>query len=75
MLLYLPNNIFKKREPILRSTPALEVGTPVLRAKFCFALVIPNARFKEKLNPGIPVFDRLTILKPFCFTQSYENSV
>lgn len=29
------------------------VGTPVLRAKFCFAFVMPKARFHENERPGM----------------------
>lgn len=47
--------------PILRSTPALLIGTPVSRDIFCFICVIPNALFHEKERPGIPVFDFLAI--------------
>ncbi len=39
--------------PILRSIPALDIGTPVARLIFCFTFVIPNARFHEKLRPGM----------------------
>jgi len=38
--------------PILRSIPALDICTPVARLMSCFAFVIPNARFHEKLRPG-----------------------
>lgn len=34
--------------PTLRSSPAREVGMPVERANFCFAAVMPTARFNEK---------------------------
>lgn len=40
---------------ILRSSPALEVGMPVLRANCCFTLVMPKARFQEKERPGMRV--------------------
>lgn len=53
--------------PIFRSTPALVVGIPVARAIFCFACVIPKARFHEKLRPGIGV-DFLFILEYFIST-------
>ena len=39
--------------PTFLSNPALEVGIPVSRANFYFNCVIPRARFKEKLTPGI----------------------
>lgn len=53
----------RRNFPILRSTPALDVGIPVCLAKFCFACVIPKALFHEKVNPGIPVpFDLFAIL-------------
>ena len=45
--------------PIFLSTPCREVGTPVFRAKFCFALVIPNALFQEKENPYLPILQNL----------------
>jgi hypothetical protein len=41
--------------PIFRSTPAFEVGMPVALAILCFVCVIPNARFHEKLRPGMGV--------------------
>lgn len=43
-------------EPIFRSSPAFDVGMPVSRANCCFACVMPNARFHEKLRPGIGDF-------------------
>ena len=39
--------------PILRSIPALDIGTPVARLMFCLTFVIPSARFHEKLWPGM----------------------
>ncbi len=42
--------------PILRSIPALDIGTPVARLIFCLTFVIPNARFHEKLKPGMSDF-------------------
>lgn len=60
---YLPKRDLSIIRPILRSTPALEVGIPVSLAKFCFACVIPNALFHEKERPGMPVLDlRLVII-------------
>ncbi len=41
--------------PIFRSTPAFDVGKPVDLAICCLTFVIPNARFQEKLRPGIGV--------------------
>ncbi len=38
--------------PTLRSRPARDVGIPVALEKSRFILVIPMARFHEKLNPG-----------------------
>ena len=55
--IYLPKRDLSIILPILRSTPALEVGIPVSLAKFCFAFVIPNALFHEKERPGMPVLD------------------
>lgn len=55
--IYLPKRDLSIILPILRSTPALEVGIPVSLAKFCFACVIPNALFHEKERPGMPVLD------------------
>lgn len=52
---HFPNNSLSKLFPIFRSNPAFDVGIPVWRANCCFAFVIPNARFHEKLTPGIPV--------------------
>lgn len=39
--------------PIFRSSPAFEVGMPVLRANCCLTCVKPIARFQENDNPGI----------------------
>ena len=50
---YFPNNAFRTILPIFLSNPAFEVGIPVSRANFCFACVIPKARFKENDTPGI----------------------
>ena len=41
--------------PIFRSIPAFEVGMPVFLAIRCLTWVIPNARFHEKLRPGMGV--------------------
>ncbi len=38
--------------PIFRSRLARDVGIPVAFEKSRFILVIPTARFHEKLNPG-----------------------
>lgn len=38
-------------EPNFLSTPVLDVGIPVFRAKLCFAPVIPNSLFQEKEKP------------------------
>ena len=50
---YFPYNAFRTILPIFLSNPAFEVGIPVSRANFCFACVIPKARFKENDTPGI----------------------
>ena len=55
--IYLPKRDLSIILPILRSTPALEVGIPVSLANFCFSCVIPNALFHEKERPGMPVLD------------------
>lgn len=39
--------------PNFRSIPLLVVGIPVVRAKCCFACVMPKALLQEKKNPGI----------------------
>lgn len=39
--------------PILRSSPAREVGMPVALAISRLILETPTARFQEKLSPGI----------------------
>lgn len=49
---FFPNNVFSIAFPIFRSNPALDIGMPVSRAIFCFACVMPSARFSEKLRPG-----------------------
>lgn len=62
-LLYFLKRTSKIIFPILRSTPALDVGIPVCLAIFCLACVIPNALFQEKDKTGIPIpFDFLAIL-------------
>ena len=50
------NYLIPKIRPALERRPCFVVGMPVDFAIFCFALVIPRARFKLKDNPGIPVF-------------------
>ena len=61
--LFLPPKIdFKTRLPSLRSTPAFEVGMPVVRAIFCFVCEMPKALFHEKDSPGMPVFDFFAIM-------------
>ena len=52
--------------PILRSNPVIEVGTPVSRANFCLACIMPNALFREKLRPGI-IEDFLAMIKYFFY--------
>ena len=63
LLDFLPNNVFIIILPILRSRPAFEVGMPVSLAIFCFICEMPNARFSEKLRPGIGVVFLLMIKK------------
>lgn len=56
---FLLNNIFKIAPPIFLSIPDRVVGMPVFCVKARFIFVIPNARFHEKLTPGIfvlPIF-------------------
>ena len=54
--------------PNFRSIPLLVVGIPVVRAKCCFACVMPKALLQEKESPGIPVFVFLAIvLVSICF--------
>ena len=50
---FFPNSAFKITFPIFRSTPALDVGRPVFFAISLFTCVMPNARFHEKLRPGM----------------------
>ena len=59
--------------PIFRSIPAFEVEIPVVLAIRCFIFVIPNARFHEKLRPGIGV-DFLLIEKQ-CITFLYSKRI
>lgn len=61
---FFPNNNFNKIFPSFRSIPLFEVGTPVLRAKLCFALVIPIALFNEKENPKFLLMIKFLI----CYT-------
>ena len=55
-VIHFPNNFFSIMLPTLRSNPCLVMGMPVVREIFCFNCVMPNARFHEKVRPGIPVF-------------------
>jgi hypothetical protein len=64
---FLPVNSLKIALPIFRCTPALEVGIPVSLAIRCLNCVMPNARFHEKLRPGMGV-DFLDILEDFTCT-------
>lgn len=59
--------------PIFLSIPDIVVGMPVFLAKLRFACVMPNARFAEKDNPGIPVLVPLLLLAIFLL--SFSNSV
>lgn len=45
--------------PALRSIPVLVIGMPVARDSFCFASVMPSARFNENVKPGmsLPMLD------------------
>ena len=60
--------------PILRSRPALDVGTPVSRASFCFACDIPKALFHEKLSPGIGV-EFFAIIISICFDAKIRKKI
>lgn len=60
--------------PIFRSSPLFDMGIPVSLANFCFACVIPNARFHEKLRPGMGV-DFLLIMIGKLFLYIREKSV
>lgn len=57
-LLYLPKMLLIITLPIFLSSPALDVGIPVLRANCCFACVTPRALFQENDNPGIFIFSK-----------------
>ena len=59
---FFPNSALRIMFPIFLSKPAFEVGMPVFLAICCFACVIPNARFNEKLRPGMGV-DFLLMIK------------
>ena len=61
-MVHLPNSDLSIILPIFRSTPALDVGTPVSLANFCLACVIPKALFHEKERPGMPVLDLRVII-------------
>ena len=52
--------------PILRSIQAFDIGTPVVLLICRFTFVIPNARFHEKLRPGISVD-----FFPICFVHNF----
>ena len=47
------SRVLRKILPIFLSIPTFDIGTPVVRLMFCFIFVIPNARFHEKLRPGM----------------------
>ena len=49
---FLPKMALMMVLPILRSRPAREVGMPVRRENSRLALVMPKARFHEKVTPG-----------------------
>lgn len=61
---FFPNSAFMISFPIFRSTPALDVGMPVFFAISLLTCVMPNARFHEKLRPGMGV-DFLLIFRTF----------
>lgn len=47
------SRVLRKILPIFLSIPTFDIGMPVVRLMFCFIFVIPNARFHEKLWPGM----------------------
>ena len=49
-------NRLMMNDPIFRSHPERVSGTPVFLDALCLACVRPNARFHEKLTPGILLF-------------------
>ena len=63
------NNELRIKFPIFLSNPAFDMGIPVCLAIFCFACVIPKARFHEKLSPGTGVDFLLMIHYSFLYTQ------
>lgn len=69
---FLPVSSLKMALPIFRCTPALEVGIPVSLAIRCRNCVMPNARFHEKLRPGMGV-DFLVASSHFKFLIPYTN--
>lgn len=69
---FLPVSSLKMALPIFRCTPAFEVGIPVARAIRCLTCVTPNARFHEKLRPGMGV-DFLVASSHFKFLIPYTN--
>ena len=56
------SRVLKKILPIFLSIPTFDIGMPVVRLMFCFIFVIPNARFHEKLRPGMGDFFFIAIL-------------
>jgi len=52
--------------PSFFSIPVLEVGIPVLRAKLCFAPVIPNNLFQEKEKPNLLIVN-------ICYTTIFSS--
>lgn len=60
--------------PNFLSMPDCVVGIPVLRAIFCFSLVIPKALFSENVSPGIGVerfLFMILIFDYYCFLLSH----
>ena len=68
----LPNRLFNNKQPSFRFIPSFVVGIPVLRATLAFNLLIPNARFHEKLSPGIFIFCPIAVI-PINSTCLFEN--
>lgn len=76
---FFPNRVFSIVLPIFRWSPAFEVGIPVSLAIFCLILVMPSARFSEKLRPGIgveflPILFVLTLYIIRFFRLSHNNT-
>ena|GEM_PF-1995504 len=65
------SSFFKMAAPILRSNPCLLMEIPVSRDIFCFAWVMPRARFHENESPGIEDFLLMTLVGSLQFLSGY----